>query len=287
MIENNNFFIIGGDSRQLYMADYLENLGYEVQIYGLPESKRYCCKNLSHPINNYKNILLPLPVSRDGKHIFSIVSVKESIDELVCLLNENHRIFAGMISNTLKAKLEKNNSKVYDYFKREDVTVMNAVPTVQGILKTIIDNIEYTINSSKIAIFGYGRIGSLTADVLSSIGADITVCARSYSDLAKAKTKGYNTCFIKNSDNNAEEYNIVINTVPAVVINKAMLQKIRKDCLIIDVASTPYGVDYVAASELELNTILCPSLPGKVAPKTAGEIIANGVINIIKEEFDE
>ncbi len=287
MSNKEKFLIIGGDSRQLYMADYLENLGFDVQIYGLPETNRICCLNINQEIKKTENIILPLPVSKDGIYLYSIVPMKESIDVLVSLFNENHRIFAGMISDTLKSKLKKNNSEVFDYFKREEVTVMNAVPTVQGIIKTIIDNIEYTINSCKCTVFGYGRIGSMTADVLSSIGADVTVCARKYSDLAKASVKGLKSCFINDCSMIANESDIIINTIPAIVLNRDILSKVKKDCLIIDIASAPYGTDFAVASELGLNAILCPSLPGKVAPKTAGKIIAKGVLNTLREEYGE
>ncbi len=281
------FLIIGGDSRQLYMADYLEASGHEVQIYGLPEKKRICCKNLVREIKETKNIILPLPLSKDGKYLFGIVPMKETIDDIVSNLTENHTVFAGMVSKPMESKLKKNSSKVYDYFKREEITVMNAVPTVQGILKAMIDNIEYTINSSKCAVFGYGRIASVTADVLSSIGAHVTVCARKYSDLARAETKGIDSCLIKDFSKIAHEFDMIVNTVPSVVINREILENLRTDCLIIDVASSPYGTDFAVASELGLNAVLCSSLPGKVAPKTAGEIIANGVLNIIREDLYE
>ena len=284
MFYNENFLIIGGDSRQLYMADYLEKLGYSVQIYGLPNKIKVCCASLVDEVKNCKNIILPLPMTKDGKYLYSIVPMKEKIEDIVSYLTSEHSVFAGMINKPVELKLSKNGSKVYDYFKREEVTVMNAVPTVQGILKAMIDNIEYTINSSKCAVFGYGRIASLTADVLSSIGADITVCARKYSDLAKAKSKGYNTCMIKEFNKIAHNFDMIINTVPSVILKREILENLRADCLIIDVASAPYGTDFAVASELGINAILCSSLPGKVAPKTAGEIIAQGVLNIIREE---
>lgn len=287
MKDKQKFLIIGGDNRQLYMADYFEKLGHKVEIYGLPENNRFCCRNIYDEIKNTENIILPLPFSKDGKHLFSIMQIKETVDELISISDKNNRIFAGMVTDTMKAKLEKKGSKVYDYFKREEVTVMNAVPTVQGILKAIIDNIDYTINSSTIAVFGYGRIGSLTADILSSIGAEVTVCVRKYSDLAKASSKGIDSLFIRDFSSVASKYDIIINTVPATVIGREILNKVSKSCLIIDVASAPYGTDFAVASELGINAILYSSLPGKVAPKTAGEIIAKGVLNIIKEEFGE
>lgn len=287
MKDKQKFLIIGGDNRQLYMADYLEKIGHEVEIYGLPETNRFCCRNIYEEIEKSKNIILPLPVSKDGKSIPSIVPVKETVSDLVAFFNNKNRIFAGMISNSVKAKLESNNSRVYDYFKREEVTVMNAVPTVQGILKAIIDNIDFTINSSKIAVFGYGRIGSLTADILSSIGADVTVCARKYSDLAKASSKGIKSLFINEFSPVAHGFDIIVNTVPAIVIGREILSQLNNKCLVIDVASAPYGTDFAVASELGVNAMLYSSLPGKVAPKSAGEIIAKGVLNIIKEEFGE
>ena len=73
--------------------------------------------------------------------------------------------------------------------------------------------------------------------------------------------------------------------MPSVIIKREILEKIRTETLIIDVASAPYGTDFAVASELGVNAMLCSSLPGKVAPKTAGEIIADGVLNILKEEY--
>lgn len=279
-----NYLIIGGDSRQLYMADYLEKLGLNVKIYGLPNKTRACCASLPDEAEKAQNIILPLPVSKDGKYLYSIVPMKETVEEIVSYFTAKHSVFAGMLSKPMEAKLSKNGSRVYDYFKREEVTVMNAVPTVQGILKAMIDNIEYTINSSNCAVFGYGRIAGVTADVLSSIGANVTVCARKYADLARAKTKGFEACLIKDFNKIAHNFDMIINTVPSVIIKREILENLRTDCLIIDVASAPYGTDFAVASDLGINAILCSSLPGKVAPKTAGEIIADGVLNILKEE---
>ena len=43
------------------------------------------------------------------------------------------------------------------------------------------------------------------------------------------------------------------------------------------------GVDLEAAKELGVKVIWALSLPGKVAPVTAGEMIKNTVLNIINE----
>lgn len=283
-MQKNNILIIGGDSRQLYMADYLELKGYDISIYGIPEKKRKCVSNLKESIRKSNIIILPLPLTKDGKYLFTIIPMKETIDEIISNLNENHIVFGGMISKGIESKISKKTNKVFDYFKREEVTVKNTVPTAQGILKAMIDNIEYTIHSSRCAVFGYGRVAKVTADILKSLGAEVTVCVRKTSDIAAAEIRGMNGCLISDFHNISHQFDIIINTVPSVVINREILENVRDDCLIIDVASAPYGTDFAAAYELGLNAMQCPSLPGKVAPKTAGQIIADAIINIIGEE---
>lgn len=283
----NSFIIIGGDNRQLYMAEYLKSLGYDISVYGLPQNSTKNVTNLKEEIRSKDAVILPLPLTKDDKYLYSAVPVKENADEIISYIQPGQAVFAGMISKGIESKMKRKNIEVYDYFKREEVTVMNTVPTVQGILKTIIENIDYTIFSSNCAVFGYGRVSRITADTLSSLGANVTVCARKYGDIALSKTKKINACFIDDFYKTADKFDIIINTVPSVVIDKKILNNLRKDCLIIDVASAPFGVDFSTAYELGIKAVQCPSLPGKVAPKTAGKIIADGILNIIREEFDE
>lgn len=286
MKKNKEILIIGGDSRQLYMSDYLEEKGFKTNIYALPEKKRKCVENLKKSIESADIIILPLPISKDNRYFYSIVPMKETIDD-ICAYTADKTVFGGMINRGIEAKFRKNGNKIYDFFKREDVTMLNAIPTAQGILKTMIDNIEYTIHSSKCAVFGFGRIARITAQVLNSIGAEVTVCVRKSGDIAAAKAYGYDSCYINEFSNIAYRYDILVNTVPAVIIERDTLKKVKPDCLIIDVASAPFGTDFASAYELGINVIQCSSLPGKVAPKTAGEIIADGIMNTLKEEFDE
>lgn len=280
----NKILIIGGDSRQQYMADYFENNGFNVSVYGLPEIKRKCVKDIKTEIGHSDIIILPLPVTKDNKFINSQIPIRETMDDIFSCLNKNHYVFAGMIGKGTEAKMLKKTDKIYDYFKREDLTIKNTIPTVQGILKTIIDNIEYTVHSSKIAVFGYGRVAKVTADNLFSLGAEVTVCVRKKADIAAAEIKGLKGCMITEFHNISHGFDIIINTVPSLVINREILMNLKTDSLIIDVASAPYGTDFTAAFELGLNTIQCPSLPGKVAPKTAGKIIADEIMCILKEE---
>ena len=75
----------------------------------------------------------------------------------------------------------------------------------------------------------------------------------------------------------------MINTVPARVLGEAELAELRPDCLVIDLASKPGGVDLDAAARLGKKVVWALSLPGKVAPVTAGRAIRTAIYNILSE----
>ena len=78
-------------------------------------------------------------------------------------------------------------------------------------------------------------------------------------------------------------YDLVVNTAPARVLDAARLAQLEPDCLVIDLASRPGGVDMEAAARLGVRVIWALSLPGKVAPVTAGRILRDTICHILCE----
>lgn len=78
-------------------------------------------------------------------------------------------------------------------------------------------------------------------------------------------------------------YDLVVNTVPALVLGEAELADLKPDCLVLDLASKPGGVDLEAAGRLGRTVIWALSLPGKVAPVTAGAAIKNTIYHMLHE----
>lgn len=280
MIRIRKIAFVGGDKRQLYMKRYFDSLGFETHAFAA-NGINFIDENF---IENTDAVIFPLPFEDKNGYIFSNTDAKYKIKEIINIISENSSVFAGMISPRIECLFNENRLKVYDYFKREEIAIKNAVPTVQGILKTIFDNIDYTLFSSKCAVFGYGKIGKIVAETLHTLGAEVTVFARKESDIALAETKQLKSCRISEKSSVINSFDIIINTVPAMMIDENILKKLKKNVLIIDVASAPYGVDYEQAKKLGINALLCPSLPGRTAPVNAGIILAEGVLNIMKEE---
>jgi len=118
---------------------------------------------------------------------------------------------------------------------------------------------------------------------LIGLGAKVYVTARKYSDLAWIRIYGCKDIHISEIEDYLPEFDLVFNTVPAVILDNKRLGLLKENCLVIDLASKPGGVDFETARLLGIKTIWALSIPGKVAPITSGEIIAGTILNILFE----
>ncbi len=282
--------VVGGDKRQLYMAESLMHKGFDVELYGFSpldgfkDMSYVGDNNLSLAAANANAVILPLPVSRDGITVNSRGGGRSvTLEELSDILERGQTVFAGMMSNSWKSNFFKKGIRVFDYFEREELVVNNAIPTAQGVIKIAMDSLETTLHGSNFAITGYGRTAKILARMLGAMGADVTVAARKCSDLAWARSEGFTGVHIYELPVCADKFDVLVNTVPTLIIDDTILAKLKKDCLIIEIASAPYGIDFARAEELGLKVTVAGSLPGKTAPKTAGVIIGDAIFNIIKE----
>ena len=71
------------------------------------------------------------------------------------------------------------------------------------------------------------------------------------------------------------KYDIIFNTIPSMILNEERLRLLKREAIIIDLASKPGGVDFEKAKEFGVNARLELGLPGRVAPTTSAEYIYN------------
>ena len=279
--------VIGGDLRQITVAHELKKEGYHIFLYGfdkdinLPELEKE--EDVDYALGS-DIIILPVPVTFDGIHINSPYSENPLlIEEFLDGITPSAIVFGGQIKPNFAKALEEKGIKFFDYLSREELAIRNAIPTAEGAIKIAIEETPITINGSKCLVLGYGRIGKILAKMLAGLGADVTVEARKYADLAMIDFHGYGALSISDLKNKIKDYDIIFNTVPALLIDYDALSIMKKDSLIIDLSSRPGGVDFNVAKELGIKTIWALGLPGKIAPVTSGAIIKDTIMNIIKE----
>lgn len=273
---NINILIIGGDSRIDYLMHQLICDGYKVKKFSDNDT-------LKGALEECNVVLLGLPASRDDKTV-DAPNLKESvlIKDLMRLMGENKLLLAGKMSERMKAVADVFSVKWVDYFMREELEILNAVPTCEGAIQIALEELPVTLHSSKAIVTGYGRIGKILSRELSALGSDVTVCARKISARAQARADGFNAIDFKELEKNVCNAAVVFNTVPHRVIDRSILLE-AKGTLIIDLASKPGGVDLEAARDAGVEVVWALGLPGKVAPLTAANIIKETIYNIFNE----
>lgn len=273
--------VIGGDERIARLIDIAEKRGIRVCSYGIDAGiiKAY---SLSDAFEFSNTVVLPLPVCSERNIINAPLSrctvTTDQIIELVC--SETH-IIGGKIDSDFSYELKSRGARVSDIMEREDFAVLNAIPTAEGAVAVAIDNTDFTLHSSNVLILGFGRIGKALTRVLSGMGVKLFVAARNERDLAYASLCGADPVKLSSADfaEKLSRADIVYNTVPTTVLNDDCLALMKKDALIIDLASNPGGVDKKAAAARGIRVIHALSLPVKYSPITAANILADTVLN--------
>lgn len=287
-----NFTVVGGDLRIIKLANMLAADGNIVYAYGVEKSEELkdnaniiICDKLIESVKKSNIIIGPIPFSSNGKDINSPFSDNQiSIRELMHVINAK-TLIAGSISPEVYGLANDEYIEIIDIMKREELSVLNTISTAEGTIEIIIANTNKIVHGSKILILGFGRIGKVLARKLSGLSAQVTCAARKDEDLAWIKAYGYNETNIMLIKENLSEYDVIVNTVPHLILTEERLKYIKEDCLLVDLASNPGGIDKRAAKDKKLKLIWALALPGKVAPVTTAEFIKETVYNILKEIY--
>lgn len=287
-----NFTIVGGDLRIIKLAKMLAEDGNKVYAYGVEKSEELkddeniiICDKLQDAVKNSDIIIGPIPFSSNGKDINSPFSDKQiSIRELMHIINAKILI-AGSITPEVYDLANDEYIEIIDIMKREELAVLNTISTAEGTIEIIIENTNKIIHGSKILILGFGRIGKVLARKLTGLSAKVTCAARKDEDLAWIKAYGHIGTNINTIGENLSEYDVIINTVPHLILTERQIKYVKDDCLLVDLASNPGGIDKKAAKDKKLKLIWALALPGKVAPVTTAEFIKDTVYNILKEIY--
>jgi len=279
------FGIIGGDERQIYLAKSIRDDGHSVLIGSLEKADISCeFENISldELSKRCTDFILPLPITRDGKILNAPFSEKKiSLDDSFARLFSSRKIYGGIIDKIYQTSLQWKNNNLVDYYDCEELIFGNAMLTAEGAVAIAIKEFEGALCGSSCLITGYGRIGKALCRMLHSLGVKVDCTARKNIDLLGIKTLG---CTPLRYDEILKSYDIIFNTVPNIVLKTSQLSKQSKNTLIIELASSPGGVDRHTAEKMGIKIIDAQSLPGRFSPKASGEFIKEAIYNIMEEK---
>lgn len=161
------------------------------------------------------------------------------------------------------------------YARREEYQIAIARLTAEGAIALL--RPETGLSSAHILLLGYGRIARLLARELQKAGALVTAAARSGEQRAWAEAEGIEALPLDALSGALDRFDVIIGTIPAPVLTEPLLALVRKDALLLELASAPGGIDAAAAHERGLRYIRAPGLPAKYAPERAAVILRDAV----------
>ena len=305
--------IFGGDLRQVYMTMSFLSKGYRVATYNIYEAiegiksrvsnspsldkihlqasslvtdSNYSAVNTLNELFESCTVLIgPIPLSRDQLTITAKNKIASdmTIAHIAYLLKEHHILIGGDIPPPLTELCNSKNINYYDLIKDDKIAILNAIATAEGTIMEAIQSSDRNLHGSNCLVLGYGRCAKVLAHKLKALESYVTITARRREQLAEAEAYGLQTISLSDLKQSLHSFHFIINTIPALILDKECLALVDPQTTLIDISSAPGGIDFNYAKERNLKAKLCLGLPGIVSPKTTSDILVKEIVAKIKE----
>jgi len=292
MLTGLRIVFLGGDARQVEVINKCIELDASVRLVGFdklensPSGVRH--EALSSVLLQEADIIVMPVIGCDDNGIIAAPFGSGDLvmkQELFMAIREGALVYTGMAKSLLRRMSTEYGFRLIELLDRDDVAIYNSIPTAEGALMMAIQNTDITIHDSTCVVLGIGRTGFTLAKTLQGLGAKIRVGVRREADAARAAVMGWEPFMTRDLTAYTSDIDLIFNTIPTMIITAQIISKLPRRTVIIDLASAPGGTDFRFAEKRGIKALLAPGLPGIVAPKTAGIIIANTLCQSITEEF--
>lgn len=159
--------------------------------------------------------------------------------------------------------------------EKEDFIVKNSILTAEGLISYIISHRRDPIYQSCIMVLGFGHCAKPIITYLVAMNADVSVGVRNPKYQKDIENMGASYINLNNLD--LSDKNILINTIPKVVVHAHHLDLANHKMMIVDIASYPYGIDHHYALSKGMNCQILSAIPCRYAYGYAGRIIADEI----------
>lgn len=280
-----NIILCGGDRREIELYRCWKEAGIEVKIAGFERASGLESSSIprEEDFAGAGALIAPLSgIRADGSVNALFAAERFSLTSCLAKTGPGVILLAGAVAVPLKERLAE---KCYLVITGEDeeLALLNAIPTAEGAIQKAMEFSPVTLHGSIALVIGLGRCGTALTRALQGLGARVRVLVRRQESAALAFSAGFAPYDITSAAEALAGADFIFNTAPAPLLTAALLKQVKKEALILDLASAPGGTDFDAAAAFGLTALLLPGLPGQTAPRTAGRILARVYRRLIAE----
>ena len=290
-----DYAVIGGDMRQVYLAEELAHHQNRVCCYALmaaPDERRYSDASVVNAVSGLREacagsrcVIGPIPLSKNGRDISqNALEGCLHLDALLSSLNSGCHFFSGCIPESFKnAALEKGVS-VHDLMEHSSLAYYNTIATAEGALCEAISRSPQNLRQSSCAVLGYGKCGRTLVQYLKALCCRVFVFSIDEQECAQAAVAADTAMPLDALLKHIGNFDFIFNTVPALIVTAEVLENVKSSATIIDIASAPGGVDFAEAQRLGITAALCLGLPGKYAPSSSAKAVKETIESLLSQE---
>lgn len=220
-------------------------------------------------------VAAPVPFFREGKIAGKYTVPDMNVETLLGRMPASSKLFAGNIPEDIGRRAGGKGIEVYDVMRDEITAMRNTVAAAEGAVAEAITRSTVNLTRSRCLVLGYGRCGSTLVRLLKAFSCTVFVAEKDGGRAAAAAVAADGIVSDAELAAVIEKADFIFNTVPEMVLTKERMSCAGERTWILDLASAPGGVDHRAAEELGVNAVLLPGLPGRYAPYSSAEILAD------------
>ena len=241
-------------------------------------------------ISDARNMILKQLLIKDGEQVLDfnednlknlnsgdslIFSPAKKFDkEFLESLPNNIKLICGNLTDESKQIISEKQIFHQNLMEDEIFSVKNANLTAEGIIAKILELSPKSIYENNVLILGGGRIAIALSVLLAKLGVKFSIV--SFNNIKFPRYYLYtNICFYKKQYlNEIQNYDVIVNTIPAKIFEDEEIKKIKEDTLFLETASLNCLDENKANHFVYLK---CPALPSKYCLVSAGRLMYEAI----------
>lgn len=269
--------VLGGDAREVYIAERLLALGYQVRLFGAAPDGVPGLTLADTPqaaVTGANWIVCPSPGLGDGERVYAPDSPVPIILDAALIAASaaaDGGLVLGRATPGVTEAARGNGVSVFEMKDDRALAVSNATSVAEALIALLVGKTRRVLPEHRLLVLGYGATGAAFTDALLGLACSVRVAARRLEHLERARQRGAAPVSYPDRAEAMAQSDIVVNTIPSVDAIPAAAFPQLQNAIVVDIASPPGGTDHAAASAAGIDLTWARGLAGARAPLSAGD----------------